>query len=82
MTDLCRRGIRDCRVSVAFVAAVSGDVGDGCEVLGSELLSNCANRSKTLAVAEGFEPYSATWSGAWKRLDLLKDITVIHTGYL
>jgi hypothetical protein len=33
------------------------------------------------AVAEGFEPYSATWSEHQKNFDLPKDIAVVHGSY-
>jgi hypothetical protein len=35
-----------------------------------------------LAVTEGFEPYSATWSEHRNKLDLLKNIAVFHGSYL
>jgi hypothetical protein len=35
-----------------------------------------------MAVAEGFEPNSATWSEPRKPPDPQKDITVIHSSYL
>ena len=44
--------------------------------------SSWAYARTALAVAEGFEPYSATWSGARNRPYQRNDITVINASYL